>query len=84
MLTRNLFEAKGRLVNLKDHLLDLTLNVMSRMVLGKKYTNKSESSNIVSPEEFKEMIAEWFVLNGAVNIGDVIPWLDFLDLQVII
>ncbi|XP_030539505.1 trimethyltridecatetraene synthase-like [Rhodamnia argentea] len=81
VLIRNLFEAKGQPVNLQDHLLDLTLNVISRIVLGKKYTEKSESSSIVSPEEFKKMIAEWFVLNGVVNMGDFGPWLDFLDLQ---
>ncbi|KAI6691629.1 hypothetical protein NL676_028457 [Syzygium grande] len=82
VLTRNLFEAKGQPINVKDHLSDFTLNVISRMVLGNKYTDMSDSSNIVSPREFKKMVAEWFVLNGVVNIGDdFAPWLDFLDLQ---
>ncbi|KAK3428367.1 hypothetical protein EUGRSUZ_F04405 [Eucalyptus grandis] len=81
VLTRNMFEGKGQPVNLKDHLSDLTLNVISRMVLGKKYTDKFESSDIVLPEEFKKMIAEWFMLNGVVNIGDFAPWLNFLDLR---
>lgn len=36
---------------------------------------------IVEPEEFKKMLDELFLLNGVFNIGDSIPWLDFLDLQ---
>jgi cytochrome P450 len=50
------------------------------MVLGKSYTKKN-SDEIVSPEEFKEMIDELFYLNGVLDIGDSIPWLRFLDLQ---
>ncbi|KAJ0007041.1 hypothetical protein Pint_30723 [Pistacia integerrima] len=50
------------------------------MVLGKKYTEKSESE-IVTPKEFKEMLEELFLLNGVLDIGDSIPWVGFLDLQ---
>ncbi|CAL1381950.1 unnamed protein product [Linum trigynum] len=32
-----MFGLNGNLVNLKDHLSDLSLNVITRMVLGKKY-----------------------------------------------
>ena len=69
-------------ISLKDHLSTLSLNVISRMVLGRKYTDEKESENsIVSPEEFKKMLDELFLLSGVLNIGDSIPWLDFLDLQ---
>ncbi|MQL78053.1 hypothetical protein Taro_010462 [Colocasia esculenta] len=74
----------GRTVNLKDHLSTLSLNVISRMVLGRIYTDESaaaERTAVVSPEEFKKMLDELFLLNGVFNIGDMIPWLDFLDLQ---
>ncbi|KAK3428365.1 hypothetical protein EUGRSUZ_F04403, partial [Eucalyptus grandis] len=81
VLTRNLFEAKGQSINLKDHLSDLNLNVVCRMVLGKKYTDKSENSNIVSAEEFRKMVDELFLLTGVLNLGDFLPLLDFLDLQ---
>ncbi|KAG6581767.1 Trimethyltridecatetraene synthase, partial [Cucurbita argyrosperma subsp. sororia] len=50
------------------------------MVLGKKYTDESENG-IVSPDEFKKMLDELFLLSGVLNIGDSIPWIDFLDLQ---
>ncbi|KAM0953041.1 putative flavonoid 3'-monooxygenase [Dioscorea sansibarensis] len=69
-------------VTLKDHLSKLSLDIISRMVLGRKYTDDKESEiSIVSPEEFKEMLDKLFLLSGVLNIGDSIPWLDFLDLQ---
>ncbi|OWM66570.1 hypothetical protein CDL15_Pgr013787 [Punica granatum] len=77
---RDLYDLRERPVTLKDHLSDLSLNVISRMVLGKKYTQKTEGS-IVTPEEFKKMLDELFLLNGAFNIGDSIPWVNFLDLE---
>ncbi|XP_008792870.2 trimethyltridecatetraene synthase-like [Phoenix dactylifera] len=79
-LLRDLFKSSGSPVSLKDHLSNVSLNVISRMVLGKKYLDRSEGA-IVSPEEFKAMLDELFLLNGVMNIGDSIPWLDFLDLQ---
>ena len=52
------------------------------MVLGKNYTKKSESGeNIITPEEFRKMLDELFFLNGFLNIGDYIPWINFLALQ---
>lgn len=79
-LLRGLYESSAKVVTLKDHLSTVSLNVISRMVLGKKYTDESEVS-IVSPEEFKKMLDELFLLSGVLNIGDSIPWIDFLDLQ---
>ncbi|KAJ8621320.1 hypothetical protein MRB53_029849 [Persea americana] len=42
-LLRGLFDASGETILLKDHLSTVSLNVISRMVLGKKYTEESES-----------------------------------------
>ncbi|WOL12150.1 hypothetical protein Cni_G20915 [Canna indica] len=83
MLLRDLFRSAGSPVLLKDYLTTVSLNVISRMVLGKKYLDKATEGEtvVVSPEEFKEMLDELFLLNGVLNIGDSIPWLDFLDLQ---
>jgi len=75
-----LFNSKNKTILLKDHLSTLSLNVISRMVLGKKYLEKSENA-IISPEEFKKMLDELFLLNGVLNIGDFIPWIHFFDLQ---
>ncbi|KAE9584753.1 hypothetical protein Lal_00041656 [Lupinus albus] len=75
-----LFKNQNKTILLKDHLSDLSLNVISRMVLGKKYTVKTENA-IFTPDEFKKMLDELFLLNGVLNIGDFIPWINFLDLQ---
>lgn len=81
-LRKELYSSKGKPVVLKDHLSTLSLNVISRMVLGKKYLDESTAdTSIVTPEEFKKMLDELFLLSGVLNIGDSIPWLDFLDLQ---
>ena len=60
-----LFNSANKTILLKDHLSTLSLNVISRMVLGKKYLEKSQNA-ITSPEEFKKMLdelvlAEWGV-----------------------
>ncbi|XP_043721730.1 trimethyltridecatetraene synthase-like [Telopea speciosissima] len=88
-LLKGLYESFGRTVNLKDHLSNVSLNVISRMVLGKKYLDDEEEEEestrgmrkIVTAEEFKKMLDELFLLNGVMNLGDWIPWIDFLDLQ---
>ncbi|VAI32448.1 unnamed protein product [Triticum turgidum subsp. durum] len=70
---------------LKDYLSTVSLNVITRMVMGKKYLEKEVRDEagavITTPEEFKWMIDELFLLNGVLNIGDSIPWLDWMDLQ---
>ncbi|KAG2643689.1 trimethyltridecatetraene synthase-like [Panicum virgatum] len=86
-LLRDLHAASGsgRAVMLKDYLSTVSLNVITRMVLGKKYLDKEVAvaggSSVTTPEEFKWMLDELFLLNGVLNIGDSIPWLDWMDLQ---
>ncbi|XP_073048314.1 trimethyltridecatetraene synthase-like [Primulina eburnea] len=77
---RGLSESARKPLYLKDHLSTVSLNVISRMVLGKRYTDESKDS-IVSPDEFKRMLDELFFLNGVINIGDLIPYVGFMDLQ---
>ncbi|XP_024971584.1 cytochrome P450 71A1-like [Cynara cardunculus var. scolymus] len=71
---------------LKDLLSTMSLNVISRMVLGKSYLDESVVAGggrrtVVSGKEFKEMLDELFLLNGVFNVGDWIPWMGFMDLQ---
>ncbi|XP_042444131.1 trimethyltridecatetraene synthase-like [Zingiber officinale] len=76
-LLRRLFDSAGAApVLIKHHFFDTSLNIISRMTLGKKYLNREEAG-----EEFKEMMDELFLPNGVLNIGDYIPCLNFLDLQ---
>ena len=84
---RGLFaaSASGRAVRLnKDHLSTLSMNVITRMVLGKRLFDGGESvaeGPVSSLADFKWMMDELLLVNGVLNIGDWIPWLDWLDLQ---
>ncbi|KAK2975513.1 hypothetical protein RJ640_009142, partial [Escallonia rubra] len=69
-------------ISLKAQVSRFTLSIITRIVLGKKYFSESKAEGaIVALEELNEMFDEFFLLNGALNIGDWIPWVDFLDLQ---
>ncbi|KAK0583572.1 hypothetical protein LWI29_038324 [Acer saccharum] len=69
-----LYALSGKPVLLKEHLSRVTLSIMSRIVLGKKYFSESEfETAFVTLEEFQEMFDELFLLNGVLNIGDWIP-----------
>lgn len=70
----------GKPISLRDHLNTLNINIMSRMVLGKKYLDEEESSTW-SISEFQKLLGEWFLLNGLFNLGDWIPSLKYLDVQ---
>ncbi|XP_021758708.1 cytochrome P450 71A1-like [Chenopodium quinoa] len=79
---RCIFNTNEESILLKDYLFTLNLNVISRMVLGKKYTGKNEEEKlIVTLKEFKSMVDEWFFLNGVLNLGDWIPCLKYMDVQ---
>lgn len=76
--------AGSTVVVLKEHLHMVSLNVISRMVLGKKYVVEDRaggSPSPVTPTEFRWMIDEGFFLSGVINIGDLIPWVNWLDPQ---
>ena len=61
----------GKPVMVKEHLSRLTLSIINRIILGKKYFSESESeTSIVTLKEFQEMLDELFLLNGVLNIGD--------------
>ncbi|KAI7740356.1 hypothetical protein M8C21_009429 [Ambrosia artemisiifolia] len=77
-----LHKLSGDSIVLKDQFSLTNLSVISRMVWGRKYFSESrDEKEIVTLEEFQEMLDELFLLNGVLNIGDWIPWLRFLDLQ---
>ncbi|PIA43162.1 hypothetical protein AQUCO_02000534v1 [Aquilegia coerulea] len=74
-LLSGLYASCGSPVSLKDHIYNFTLNIITRVVLGKNLGDDSQS------KEFKKILDESFVLTGMMNIGDLIPWINFLDLQ---
>ena len=72
----------GGVVALKEHLLMLSLNVISRMALGGKYVGEGGTAGSpISPAEFRWMVDELFLLNGVFCVGDFIPWLSWLDIH---
>jgi cytochrome P450 len=81
-VTSGLSGRGGALVVVREHLFTATLGMISRMVLGRKYVQAgSPSASGMTPEEFTRTMDEFFFLNGALNVGDFVPWLDRLDLQ---
>ncbi|CAL4916498.1 unnamed protein product [Urochloa decumbens] len=73
---------KAAPVRLMDHLFQLTINVISLMVLGKKHNDVDQENSLPgTPEGFKWMIEEFFSLSGGFDVGDMIPWLGWLDLN---
>lgn len=79
-MLKELFISSGKPVLLKDYIYALNLNIISLMVLGKKYVNKDQSG-FIGWAEFRKVVDDFFLLNTFANIGDLIPWLNFLDLQ---
>ncbi|KAI7989654.1 Trimethyltridecatetraene synthase [Camellia lanceoleosa] len=80
-LISRLYALSGKEVAVREHLARFMLTNVSRMALGDKYFRESKSDSSVKLDELREMVDEWFWLNGVFNIGDWIPWLSFLDLQ---
>ncbi|KAL2927080.1 Flavonoid 3'-monooxygenase [Bienertia sinuspersici] len=92
LVLRDIFNTNGEKITLKDHLSNFSLNVISRVVLGKRYLDKGndddndndnehQEKKIVTSKEFKLMLDELFILNGVLNLGDWIPCLKYLDIQ---
>ncbi|KAJ0785695.1 putative oxidoreductase [Helianthus annuus] len=68
-------------VKMKFAFYELTLNVMMRMISGKRYFG---SDNLELEEEgrrFREILDESFVLAGASNVGDYLPVLSWLGVK---
>ncbi|KAH0715575.1 hypothetical protein KY284_008480 [Solanum tuberosum] len=74
-LISGLHVLSGKQIFLRHHLTEFTLSTISRMVMSGTY-HRGESI-----ENLQGMLDEWFILGGVINIGDWIPWLNWLDLQ---
>ncbi|XP_057833862.1 cytochrome P450 81Q32-like [Cryptomeria japonica] len=65
-------------VNMRTVLSQMTLNILMSIIMGDQYFGEEVGMSFA---EIAHLIEESFVLHGAVNIGDYIPWLKWLDLQ---
>lgn len=67
-------------VDLRTELYDLTMNVMMRMIAGKRYYGE-HVANSEEAKRFREVLAATFNLAAESNIGDFLPWFKSRDLE---
>ncbi|KAJ6795439.1 isoflavone 3'-hydroxylase-like [Iris pallida] len=63
-----------RKVELKPRFFELTMNVMMRMIAGKRYYGK-EVKEVEAARRFQEIVEETFKASGATNLADFFPLL---------
>eukprot|EP01018_Ginkgo_biloba_P010768 Gb_16026 [translate_table: standard] len=64
-------------VNISKLVSTVTMDIICRMTFGRKYSEES----LKDSRGFKAMIQEALYLSGEFNIGDFIPYLEWMDLQ---
>ncbi|KAJ6932124.1 hypothetical protein NC651_007742 [Populus alba x Populus x berolinensis] len=65
-------------VELRSMLLDLTSNILMRMVAGKRYYGV-DVKEIEEARIFREIMEEFFAYIAMTNVGDLIPMLQWVD-----
>ncbi|KAJ4965850.1 hypothetical protein NE237_017699 [Protea cynaroides] len=76
-LLKGIYASSGKEITVRTHLWNANLSFISRIVMGKKFSDKP----VAALEEFKQLFVELFFLNGVMDLGDCFPWLGFLDLK---
>lgn len=85
LLIRRLFRASGEgepefsKVEMKSAFFELTLNVIMRMIAGKRYYGEG-LEQAEEARKFKEIVSQTFVLSGATNLADFVPALRWMGL----
>ncbi|CAI0421930.1 unnamed protein product [Linum tenue] len=73
-----------RKVEVKSRLVGLSMNMVMRMVAGKRYFGEEGKEGREEGERFKELIRDVFELSGTSNPVDFLPalrWVDFSGLE---
>ncbi|XP_073107967.1 cytochrome P450 81Q32-like [Elaeis guineensis] len=68
-------------VELKSRLFALSLNVLTRMITGKRYYGEEEEEASEEARRFRELVEEGSSLIGASNLSDFLPVLRWVDYQ---
>ncbi|XP_021902672.1 isoflavone 2'-hydroxylase-like [Carica papaya] len=79
-MIRNFLKCQDCLVDLRTSFFELTLNMMMRMIAGKRYYGENVE-DVKEAKRFREFHAETFKLSGSAPIGDFIPWVKSWDLE---
>ncbi|KAK6939676.1 Cytochrome P450 [Dillenia turbinata] len=71
-------------VEMKSKFFELMLNIMMRMISGKRYYGENISGREEQDQvqRFREIVRETFEVSGATNVGDFVPivnWFGFLN-----
>ncbi|KAJ0579996.1 putative isoflavone 2'-hydroxylase [Helianthus annuus] len=77
LLVRKLFTINSP-VNMKSLFYEFTLNVMMRMISGKRYFGGDISAAEEEGKRLREIMDEMFLLASATNIADYLPMLSWL------
>ncbi|KAG6780161.1 hypothetical protein POTOM_013015 [Populus tomentosa] len=67
-------------VELRSMLFDLTSNIIMRMVAGKRYYGV-DVKEIEEARIFREIMEEFFACISMINVGDLIPMLQWVDIR---
>jgi cytochrome P450 len=66
------------IVDMKSTFFELTLNVIMRMIAGKRYYGEDVAQSNEA-KRFEQIVRETFQLSGATNIGDFVPILKYVS-----
>lgn len=69
LLIRRLFKNNDQIIDLKSSFFELMLNVMMRMIAGKRYYGENEAE-VEEGRRFREIVTETFQVSGASAVGD--------------
>lgn len=79
-ISRASTEDRNGTVEMKSVFFELTLNVMMRMIAGKRYYGENEAE-LEEATKFREVVTETFRLGDASNIVDFLPFVRFIGLD---
>ncbi|KAL3505087.1 hypothetical protein ACH5RR_034928 [Cinchona calisaya] len=79
LMLKGLFSASkdGKKVDIKTVFFELMLNVMMRMIAGKRYYGENVEE-VEEAKRFREIVTETMRMGGASNMGDFLPVLRWL------
>lgn len=82
-MIRQLYKNTDEKVEMKSCFFELTLNVLMRMIAGKRYYGE-DVTEVEAAREFREIVSETFRLGGATNMLDFLPvlkWVGFKGIE---
>ncbi|XP_015900481.3 cytochrome P450 81Q32 [Ziziphus jujuba] len=78
LLLRRLFEKQGVVVDMRQAFFELTLNIMMRMIAGKRYYGDEVVEDLKEAMRFREIQEETVRLSGKSNLGDFLPFVRWI------